>query len=399
MTPLLTSKFQFDAKLSEVHPIGQINMSLNKDSLTLKTRLVMRRNAILGSAAFQRWASRTLFIRGIARRRAAAQFDLIAGFVYSQILAAFVRTGLIEFLHGELRSAEEIADFTWLGVDATDRLLRAGQSLQIAESPQAGLWTLGEAGAPLSANEGAMAMIRHHHLLYSDLADPLALLVKDRREETALSAYWTYASKNGGNDGGVAGYSALMAATQPMVSQQIIDAYDFSAYKRMLDIGGGSGAFTAAIASAAPHLQFGIFDLPDVIAEAQKRIANRDVSAATEFHPGNFKQATLPGGYDLITLVRILHDHDDGVVQALLGKIYDVLPKDGRLLIVEPMAGSASAARMGNAYFGLYLWAMGSGRPRSAEETKKMLTKAGFRTVKPVKTALPIITSALVAIK
>ncbi len=373
-------------------------MSEQFDNLTWKTRWVMRRNAILGSEAFQRWASRTPIIRGIARRRAAAQFDMIAGFIYSQILMAFVQAGLIEFLNGHLRSFDEIADFTRMEPDATERLLRAGQSLQIAESPQGVLWTLGEAGAPLSANKGAMAMIRHHHLLYCDLGDPLALLTKGRREETALSAYWTYASKDE-SKAEAAGYSELMAATQPMVSQQIIDAYDFSAHKRMLDIGGGSGAFTLAISGVARKLQFGIFDLPDVISEARKRLATDQVGLHIEFHPGSFKENAIPAGYDLITLVRILHDHDDDVVQALLLKIYDALPPGGRLLIVEPMAGSAGATRMGDAYFGLYLWAMGSGRPRTAAGTTEMLRSAGFTTINPVKTALPIITSALVAIK
>jgi demethylspheroidene O-methyltransferase len=370
-------------------------MSKKSDNLTLKSRWVMRRNAILGSAKFQQWASRTPIIRGIARRRAAAQFDLIAGFIYSQILVAFVNTGLIEFLNGHLRSFGDIAAHTGLSPDATDRLLKAGLSLQIAESPQVGLWTLGEAGAPLSANQGAMAMIRHHHLLYADLADPLALLAGDRREETHLSAYWTYASKDD-SKAGATGYSALMAATQPMVSQQIIDAYDFGAHQRMLDIGGGSGAFVAAISTAAPNLKQGIFDLPEVIAEAQKRLAG---SESIEFHSGTFKNTALPSDYDLITLVRILHDHDDSVVEALLAKTYAALPAGGRLLIVEPMAESAGAKRMGDAYFGLYLWAMGSGRPRSAAELMSMLKNAGFSTIRPVATALPVITSALVATK
>lgn len=370
-------------------------MSKKSDNLSLKTRWVMRRNAILGSARFQRWASRTPIIRGIARRRAAAQFDMIAGFIYSQILTTFVSAGLIEFLNGHLRSFDEVAAFAGLSPDATNRLLRAGQSLQIAESPQAGRWTLGEAGAPLSANEGAMAMIRHHHLLYADLADPMALLSKNRSEETALSAYWTYASKDE-SASGAAGYSALMAATQPMVSQQIIDAYDFSKHKQMLDIGGGSGAFTAAIAATAPKLYFGIFDLPEVIAVARQRT----VSARTiEYYSGSFKETPVPTGYDLITLVRILHDHDDSVAEALLSKIYRSLPDGGKLLIVEPMADSAYAQRMGDAYFGLYLWAMGSGRARSAAELRRMLVTAGFGTIKTVKTALPIITSALVAKK
>jgi demethylspheroidene O-methyltransferase len=163
----------------------------------------------------------------------------------------------------------------------------------------------------------------------------------------------------------------------------------------MLDIGGGSGAFTAAIAATVSNVEFGIFDLPDVISEARKRLGSTQI----EFHPGSFKENTIPTGYDLITLVRILHDHDDDVVQALLPKIYQALPPGGRVLIVEPMAESARAERMGGAYFGLYLWAMGSGRPRTAGETITMLKAAGFATINPVKTALPIIASALVAIK
>ena len=369
-------------------------MSDQRDNFSWKTRWVMRRNAVLGSAAFQRWASRTPIVCRIARRRAAAQFDLVAGFVYSQILAAVVDAGLIEYLRDDVRSADDIASFAELGHEATERLLLAAASLQIIESPQDGLWTLGEQGAALSANEGAMAMIRHHHLLYRDLANPLALLKGDRTQETALSAYWTYASK-GESNAGAAGYSSLMAATQPMVSQQIIDAYDFSPHRRMLDIGGGSGAFTAAIAVAAPRLQLGIFDLPEVIAEARKQFGEKDV----ELHAGSFKKDAVPKGYDLITLVRILHDHDDAVVQELLAKVYAALPKGGKLLIAEPMADSAGAGRMGDGYFGVYLWAMGSGRPRSATAIETMLKTAGFTTVQNVPTGLPIITSALVTRK
>lgn len=363
-----------------------------------KSRWVLRRNAILGSPRFQRWASRTPIIRGIARRKAAAQFDMIAGFVYAQILAAFVEAGLIEFLNGTLRTVQETAVAAGLPVDAATRLLLAGESLRISESPTPGFWTLGEAGASLSCNAGGMAMIRHHRLLYKDLVDPLALFAAGRSAETHLSAYWTYASKDN-SQADAADYSTLMAATQPMVSQQIIDAYDFSGHRRMLDVGGGSGAFAEAVMAAAPKLDIGIFDLPEVLKTTQLRIAADAAKSGWHLHGGSFKVGALPQGYDLITLVRIAHDHDDDVVQALLAKIYDALPSGGRLLIVEPMAGSAGAEPMGHAYFGMYLWAMGSGRPRTFAEISDMLHTAGFAKIKAVSTALPIITSALVAIK
>jgi demethylspheroidene O-methyltransferase len=394
---------QIGQTLSEVQSNEQMIMSPQKGHLSLKSRWVLWRNRVLASPKFQRWASLVPIFRGVARRRAAAQFDLVAGFVYTQILRAFVESGLITTLRRGLLCVDDIADAAGLGRDATLRLLRAGAALQIVEESQRGLWTLGEAGAPLAANTGAMAMILHHNLLYQDLADPLALLSSNRSKDTALSTYWTYATDSSDAaaplrpDSG--NYSALMAATQPMIVQQIRDAYDFTAHQKMLDIGGGSGAFVGAIKAVAPALQFGIFDLPGVIAAAENRLPTEANHQNTIFYKGSFKETTFPLGYDLITLVRILHDHDDDVAHALLAKIYAALPLGGKLLIVEPMADSPHSKRMGDAYFGLYLWAMRSGQPRSARVLTDMLKSAGFAEVKTVKTALPIITSALVAIK
>jgi len=63
------------------------------------------------------------------------------------------------------------------------------------------------------------------------------------------------------------------------------------------------------------------------------------------------------------------------------------------------MAGTRGAEPMGDAYFGFYLWAMGSGRPRSVRENRQMLEKAGFSIIRELRTDLPIIAKALVAVK
>jgi demethylspheroidene O-methyltransferase len=357
----------------------------------LRTRWALLRNRILGNPAFQRWAARTPLLRSVARRRAAAQFDLVAGFVYSQILLAFVETGLLDQLAAAPRREDELMAATGLSADAADRLLRAATALDLAEMPQPGLWTLGEAGAALAPNSGALAMIRHHPLLYADLADPLALLRADRGKDTHLSAFWTYAARDA--VGSAAPYSALMAATQPMVAEQIVGAYRFARHRRMLDIGGGTGRFCAAVARDAPQLELGIFDLPDVITQTSAAPPH------TVRHGGNFRTDPLPTGYDLVTLIRILHDHDDAVAAQLLRSIWMALPVGGRLLIAEPMAGDAHAPRMGDAYFGLYLWTMGSGRPRSKAMLRDMLQSTGFVRVQKIPTTQPIIASAFVATK
>jgi demethylspheroidene O-methyltransferase len=374
---------------------------LPRGAMTVRTRWVLWRNRVLSSAPFQHWAARNILTRSTARRRAAAQFDLVAGFVYSQILAAFVEAGLLEYLHGHMRSDTDVAGFTRLPADAADRLLRAAAALDLTESPQPGYWTLGQAGAELAPNVGAQAMIRHHHLLYADLAAPLALLRAGRSAPSALSRFWTYVAPDDSaqETPGAEAYSALMAATQPMVVAEIIDRFDFQAHRRLLDIGGGSGMFARTIAAAVPGPDLGIFDLREVVADAAQKFAVDPPARAITLHPGSFKADALPTGYDLITLVRILHDHDDDVAISLLRSIFAALPAGGTLLMVEPMAAESAAPRMGDAYFGMYLWAMSSGRPRSAAALTQMLSDAGFRSVRRIATAQPIITGALVAVK
>ncbi len=372
--------------------------NLKTSDLTWKTRLVLRRNAVLGSARFQAWASRWPIFCTVARYRAARQFDLIAGFVYTQVVRVYIETGLLYAMRHAVISLEKVMESSGLGEAAALRLLRAGEAIGLAESPQPGLWTLGQTGAELSANEGAMAMVRHHALLYRDLADPLELLRRDPGEGTALSAFWTYA-RPGESDQSAQPYSQLMAATQPMVWQQIIGRYRFDSHRRMLDIGGGSGGFVEAIGTHAPGLELGIFDLPEVVRLARERVAGTALQSRLTLHPGSFRHDPIPTGYDLVTLVRILHDHDDHVARALLSAIFESLPPGGKLLILEPMARTKGAEAMGDAYFGLYLWAMGSGRPRPFEEIAGMARNAGFARIVEIGTPLPIIARALLASK
>jgi demethylspheroidene O-methyltransferase len=101
--------------------------------------------------------------------------------------------------------------------------------------------------------------------------------------------------------------------------------------------------------------------------------------------------------HDLISLVRIVHDHDDEPAQHLLARAYDALPPGGTLIIAEPMlSGKDEGGILGN-YFRFYLMAMGSGRPRTPRELKRMLRNAGFTKIRRHRTTVPMICSVLSA--
>jgi len=359
-----------------------------------------RRNRLFASPRFQHWAARLPVIRWIARSRANGAFDLLAGFAYSQVLRAWVEGGLFDVLEDGPLTPATVAERMAMSEAAALTLLRAGRALMLAEEPAPGLWMLGEQGAVFASNPGVQAMVRHHRLLYADLADPLALLRADRREPTALSRFWTYAGAlHGASERGedTAEYSQLMAASQHFVADEVLASVSFKGVHRLLDVGGGHGAFLRHIGAAWPNLGLGLFDLPEV-AETGKALLGEALGAErVTAHPGNFFSDPIPRGYDMVSLIRILHDHDDAPAQALLANIRASLAPGSRLLIAEPMARIPGLEPMGEAFFGLYLWAMGSGRARSPAEITQMLGKAGFSRTQVVATAQPVNASVILA--
>lgn len=367
---------------------------------TLRIGWIARRNAVFANPRFQHWAARLPIIRWIARSRADAAFNLLAGFAYSQVLRAFVEGGLFDVLQDGPLSAADVAARIDLSEPAALTLLRAGRPLMLSEEAAPDQWMLGEQGAVFAANPGVQAMVRHHRLLYADLADPIALLRTDRREPTDLSRFWTYAGAlQGATERGAdtAEYSQLMAASQHFVADEVLASVNFKDVRRLLDVGGGHGAFLTAIGTAHPHLKLGLFDLPEVVATGGAILGAAVGAARVTAHPGNFFNDSIPEGYDLVSLIRILHDHDDAPAQALLGIIRASLAPGARLLIAEPMARIPGAEPMGEAFFGLYLWAMGSGRPRSPADIMAMVRAAGFSSARSVATAQPVNASIIIA--
>lgn len=367
--------------------------------VSLADRLAGWRNRLVASPRFQRFAASFPLTKPVAQRQSQALFDLCAGFVYAQVLQACVQLDLFRILEEAPRSAAELAPRLAMTESATERLLGAAAALDLVERRSGGRYGLAMLGAALLGNPGVGAMIAHHHLLYEDLADPLALLRGESRP-TALSGYWAYATTEqpaAAPPAEVAAYSALMAQSQHFVADDILAAYDFAQHRRILDIGGGEGAFLISVARQAKAPALTLFDLPAVAARARDRFEAEGLGARASTLGGDMHRDSLPEGADLVTLVRVLHDHDDHAVRGLLARIRACLPPGGTLLIAEPMAGSPETRRMAEAYFAFYLLAMGSGRARSPQELTVLLEEAGFTDIRTLRTRRPLLTGGMTA--
>jgi demethylspheroidene O-methyltransferase len=363
------------------------------------------RDRWLTNPNFQRWASNFPLTRPTARRRARALFDVCAGFVYSQILYACVRLKLFELLAAEPLDSAAISAALNVPLEGTERLLEAAVSLRLIERRAQGRYGLGQLGAALVGNPSVTAMILHHRLLYADLKDPVALL-KGRPESGHLAQYWAY-DRAGAQDEAHRGscseplpdYTELMADSQALVAEQTLDAYPLKRHGCLMDVGGGDGSFVVAAAKRHPSLKYMLFDLPPVAARAQERFAAAGLAASTSAIGGDFITDALPQGADVISLIRVLHDHDDEPVGQLLKHVFDALAPQGTVLIAEPMLETTGAEPVGSAYFGFYLLAMGSGKARTPRALKCLLAAAGFRQPRMLFTRQPLQCRVMVARK
>lgn len=352
---------------------------------------------MMASRVFQARASSFWLTRPIALRRSQAVFDLTAGFVYAQTVLALVRLELLPLLLDGPVAEGELARHARIPVSRFARLIDASVALDLLRRRAGGVVELGPLGAPLAGNPALWSLVEHNAMLYRDLADPVALLRGEVDAEVA--AYWPYSTSAAPADlapEAVAAYSELMARSQPAVASEVMNAYDFGAHTRWLDVGGGSGAFLAAVGARHPQLRRELLDLPGVAEHSRRRFEQAGEEVVV--HGADFLRDPLPTGFDLVSLIRIVHDHDDPEVGVLLGRIHDeVLQPGGTLLVAEPMSGVPGSGAVGPAYFSFYLLAMGQGRPRTPRQMRELLTRAGFVQVRRLKARSPVLAAVTIA--
>ena len=346
-------------------------------------------NRLAASRPFQRFCARVPGLRRLVRAEGAAIFDLMQGFVRSQVLAALVDSGLLHRLARTAATPQTLAGLTGLPPERVAILLQAGAGMGLLRRERDGAFSLARRGAAFLGVPGLEDLVRHHRVLYADLADPMAFF--RGATDPDLASFWPYVLGGQAGPEDARRYSDLMAQTQALVAEDTLDALPgLGKAGHLMDVGGGTGAFLRAVRARHPGLRLTLFDLPEVVAAAQ-------LPPGIAAVPGSFRHGALPQGAQAISLVRVLYDHDDQTVAGLLARVRAALPPGGLLVVSEPMSGGLRPDPQTDVYFAVYTLAMRTGRTRSAAEIGALLQAAGFTGVSPRRSLRPYVTCVLTA--
>jgi hypothetical protein len=172
-------------------------------------------------------------------------------------------------------------------------------------------------------------------------------------------------------------FDAAMPAIHGHETAAMLEAYDFSAVDFLADIGGGNGSLMGAVLQRYPKLRGFLFELGHVAGRARQRLKAYGVEGRCSVIEGNFFES-VPSGADTYLFRHIIHDWTDEQSVQILKNCRKVIPKNGRLLIVEAVVPPGNEPSLAKD-FDMVMLVLPGGIERTEEEYGLLFKQAGFQ--------------------
>ena len=299
----------------------------------------------------------------------------IRGFQESRVVLTALELDLFTAVGGGA-GAEEVAAKLHTDPRATGMLLNALASLRLLVKEDGAFHNSPSAARYLAAgsrDNARPALLHTAHLWHrwSTLTDCVRAGTAVSHDEAAGRAQdWT---------------EAFIAAMHRNASERaplVVRAVGAEDVHRMLDVGGGSGAYSIAFAQANPALRADILDLATVEPIARRHILEAGVANRVNVRPGDLRSGPLGQGYDLVFVSAICHMLDPGKNLDLLRRCREALAPGGRVVIQDFILEPDKTAPRFAALFALnMLVGTRGGSSYSEPEYAGWLDEAGFQGI------------------
>lgn len=302
--------------------------------------------------------------------------EMIRGFMPSRAILTALELDLFTAV-GDGGTAKKIASKIQCGVRASETLLNALVSLKLLQK-SGDTYT----NTPLAARffvEGTPDSARMAQLHIANLWKRWSTLTEAVKAGTSVAP--------GGGNGSVKPFIAAMDHNARGRARAVVQAVEVNGAKRLLDLGGGSAAYSIAFAKATPGLQVEVVDLADVLPITQEHIRKAGMADRVTTRAGDMLTVALDAGkYDLVLLSAICHMFSPQENRQLLGRAYQALAPHGRLVISDFILEPEKTAPRFGALFALnMLVATRAGSSYSEPEYDAWLKEAGFGETKRVR--------------
>jgi hypothetical protein len=310
------------------------------------------------------------------------------GLWVSKTMYVAAKLGLADLLAAGPRSAADLAGPLKLHAPSLHRLMRALASLGILTERDGQRFALTEMGEALKSGAAGAArssLIALCGPSFSKGWDELLYSLETGKtgfEKAHGMPVFDYLARHPEE---ASHFSDAMVGFHGAEPPAVAEAYDFSGFKTVVDVGGATGNMLAAILNRHKGVHGVLFDRPHVVKDAPPLLKARGVEGRVTIEPGDFFK-TVPAGGDAYVLSHIIHDWNEEQCLTILGHVRKAIKPEGRLLIVEMVLPAGDAPHPGK-MLDLVMLVIPGGQERTEAEYAPLLTKAGFRLKRVVPTA------------
>ncbi len=293
-------------------------------------------------------------------------------FMRSRIILTAAELDLFTIIQDSFTSAEKIAQRYGFDLRALERVLDCLVTFGLLRKDQ-GVYSLTGEGASYSSKHPAseLPMLLHMRRLWVSWSDLTEIVKKDPGSDKKPPRPMDIDSRRA--------FIGAMHVIGRFLSEDIAGSLDLRGYRKLLDIGGGSGTYTIAFLRHNPQLKAVLFDLKDVIPIASERLSSEGLLDRVELITGDFYCDDLPGGCDLALLSAIIHQNSRQQNLELYRKAYRSLDPGGMLLIRDHIMDEQRTRPQEGALFAINMLVNTQGGDTyTFDEVERGLKEAGF---------------------
>ncbi len=303
----------------------------------------------------------------------------ITGALVTQMLAVAARLNIADLLKERPRTAREIADVHRLSSEAIYRVLRVLAAEGIFEEDPDGHFHLTAIGELLCEDTpGSLkmyAMLSGAEWYWKAMGNTMYSVETGEPVFPHLFGTDTFDYFNKHEEHGRVFYGTMTQLTQELVPQ-LLEQYDFSPFKKVVDVGAGHGSLVAAVLGKYPDIQGTLFDLPIVLKHADEFLNNAGVADRCELVGGDFFES-VPAG-DMYMMKFIIHDWNDEQCRTILRNCRKNIAENGKLMVIENVLKPRNQPCPGK-LMDMNMLLMEGGRERTEEEFASLFQDSGFR--------------------
>ncbi|HJQ99032.1 MAG TPA: methyltransferase [Candidatus Polarisedimenticolaceae bacterium] len=309
-------------------------------------------------------------------------------FWVSRMIHAAAELGLADRLAGGPKTADELAGATKSHPRSLYRLMRALAGLGVFTQDDNGRFGLTELGqalrdeAPGHARATILALSGDWFWkAWEEFSHSIAT-GRTAMEKVHGMAAFDYLAQHPDI---ASNFSKAMVGIHGGEIPALVEAYDFSPFETVVDVGGATGSLIGAVCGAYPTVKGVLYDMPHVVKEAPPVLAAKGVADRVKVEGGSFFER-VPAGGDAYVLSHVIHDWSEEQCLAILRNVKKAMNPGGKVLVVEMVLPEGSEFHPGK-MLDIVMLTIPGGEERTPKEYAALLEKASLRMTRVVPTA------------